>query len=198
MSSFLKIKSFAKCATRTKEEKYKKIGNKPRLKTTEAHSKASKDYVLRNLENNYCRYCKRSRINSYVCLQHYIKDMSRRSTVLRVNKNKIGGWKMALKGDALNKLTSELITKLEDQNYKCYYSNIPLVIGENLSLDHIYPSSLHPELLTESSNMVFVDKRINNLKSNMSPKDFYNFMLQLKEGIAYLENNEDFKKYLED
>lgn len=189
-----KIRDFANSATTLHKDCRKKFGRRPLISHSVEIAIQKRDYSNNKITKGICRYCSKPRVTNTQCFWHYIKRFAYAATVYRkeVSRN---NYTMALKGEALNTLTNQLIDKLEASNWRCYYTGIKLEIG-NLSLDHVLNSADNPELLTDINNLQWTTKEINNLKNSHSPKDFYNFMMQLKEGIAYLEQNEDFKKYL--
>lgn len=139
-----------------------------------------------------CSQCGNLAVYGIRCLKHALREQVRKATSLK------GNYKMALKGQELIILSEKLENKLQEQNKKCYYTGLPIDLGKNASLDHIFPSSTHPEKRADIENLVWVDKRINYLKSSMQPKMFYEFMLSLKEGIIYLENNKEFLEIIKE
>lgn len=60
----------------------------------------------------------------------------------------------------------------DNQNRLCAYTNKPLVLGVNASLDHILPRSRFPHLRSEPSNTHWVDASINSMKHNMTHEEF--------------------------
>jgi hypothetical protein len=75
---------------------------------------------------------------------------------------------------------------LEKQDFKCPYTGLKLVPGENASLDHIKPVSKFPELACEISNVEWVHKKINWMKMDWDKQDFIDFCLNT---AAYLKGN---------
>lgn len=136
-----------------------------------------------------CSQCGNKATNGIRCRKHAITEMLRKNS-----RKKRGDYTLALKGKELKEMAEKLEEKLSFQNFRCYYTGLKIDLGANASLDHIYPVSTHPDKIADIDNLVWVDKRINYLKSSMEPKEFYEFMINLKQGILFLENNVDFKE----
>ncbi len=77
-----------------------------------------------------------------------------------------------------------LKNKLAEQNYRCVYSGKLLVLGETASIDHILPIARFPELAKEITNIQWVDIVVNQMKRDLTPKEF----LSLVEIIHHHEN----------
>ena len=58
------------------------------------------------------------------------------------------------------------------QNMICVITGADLIPGANMSLDHIKPSSIYPELTGEESNVQWVTKWVNTAKSNLEMDEF--------------------------
>lgn len=71
----------------------------------------------------------------------------------------------------------ELGNKLIAQEYICPYTGELLVPGINASVDHIFPSSLYPELEYELDNVEWVDMRFNRTKFDYTPDQFYHLTM---------------------
>ena len=56
---------------------------------------------------------------------------------------------------------------------RCHYSGRRLCFGENVSVDHVLPSSRWPELKKDIRNLVWADTYINTMKSDRTPREFY-------------------------
>lgn len=93
------------------------------------------------------------------CLRCYIKDCVRKTLLIT-------------DPIAKNEFATLLLTKLDNQNHHCVYTNRLMVPGINMSLDHILPKSLYPEGFRELNNLVWVDKSCNIAKNNLLPNDF--------------------------
>jgi 5-methylcytosine-specific restriction endonuclease McrA len=87
---------------------------------------------------------------------------------------------MARRNLGTSKAWECLKAKLESQNFRCAYSGIPLTLGINASVDHIYPVTLYPHLKNDPENVQWVEWRVNQIKSNFPPDVF----LALVESIA--------------
>jgi hypothetical protein len=62
--------------------------------------------------------------------------------------------------------------KLYAQEFKCTYTGRLLVLGENASLDHIYPLHTYPHLKSDPNNTEWVLQEINEMKRNRTPEQF--------------------------
>ena len=91
------------------------------------------------------------------CEDCYIKNLS--GTTLKTPKH----WKL-------------LKEKLKEQAYVCVYSGKPLVLGENASLDHIFPVSRFPEKISEPTNIQWVDLKVNHIKRDLTHEEFMNLI----------------------
>jgi hypothetical protein len=49
---------------------------------------------------------------------------------------------------------------------------IPLTLGVNDSLDHIYPLARFPERATDPTNIEWVSRKINEMKRDRTPDEF--------------------------
>lgn len=58
------------------------------------------------------------------------------------------------------------------QEGKCAYSGIELLLGVNDSIDHIKPMAIYPNLAKDIANICWADKRVNEMKRDMSADDF--------------------------
>ena len=58
------------------------------------------------------------------------------------------------------------------QGMRCPYTGEVLVPGDNLSFDHILPSSRFPEIASDISNIQLVTRRINILKGDLTHEEF--------------------------
>lgn len=90
--------------------------------------------------------------NNY-CEKHYLEDVSHKCLNTRRS------WKL-------------LKEKLEQQNFKCYYSGVDLVLGVNASIDHTKPIIKHPELKNDINNLKWVDIRVNRMKRELDEEEF--------------------------
>lgn len=84
----------------------------------------------------------------------------------------IVGSSLRVKGEFKNKLAERLLQKLKDQEFKCYYTGLPLVPNHNASLEHIKPRSKNPELIYDVDNLVWVRREVNSMRNNFSFERF--------------------------
>jgi len=66
----------------------------------------------------------------------------------------------------------DLLTKLKEQNHKCYYTGEVIVLGVNDSIDHILPVSRFPEKAGDIKNIVWVSRKVNWMKDNNTHREF--------------------------
>lgn len=86
------------------------------------------------------------------------------------------------KKKAVDNLGSEtrwesLRDKLIAQDHTCPYTGLKLEPGGNASVDHIFPSSLYPELEYELSNVEWVDMRFNRTKFDYTEDQFFHLCM---------------------
>ena len=91
--------------------------------------------------------------SSNYCEDHYYKKVS----VARMGSNQYG--------DALR-------DKAHDQKMICVVSGEDLIPGDNMSLDHIKPKSLYPELNSMIGNVQWVTKWVNIAKWTLGMDEF--------------------------
>jgi hypothetical protein len=70
----------------------------------------------------------------------------------------------------------DLKRKLEEQNYRCVYTGRLLKLGENASIDHIFPRSKFPKLAKNIDNIQWVDIVVNRMKRDLTEEDFLNLI----------------------
>ena len=75
----------------------------------------------------------------------------------------------------------ELKSKLSQQNARCAYTGLSLVIGENASVDHIQPKSKGGT--DELQNLHWVHSGVNRLKGSMSHEEFILFLRELRHSL---------------
>ena len=66
----------------------------------------------------------------------------------------------------------KIFNKLEEQEYRCFFTDIELIPGKNATVDHLNPKSKHPELESDIDNIVWCDKRINLMKGDFTYDEF--------------------------
>lgn len=78
--------------------------------------------------------------------------------------------------------TKELQTKLELQQFKCYYTGVTIFPTVNASVDHMIPVALGGETIL--SNLVWCESSINRLKNGKTAQEFI---------IQYADHIKEFK-----
>lgn len=120
------------------------------------------------INNGGCRSCRRSDVEivtskkTKLCISCYV----RRCATQRLGSSFY--WK-------------DLIRKLEDQNYRCPYTGILLKPGDNMSLDHILPTSRFPDLAGSIDNVEWVLDRVNLMKGNLTKEEFLQAVELIRE-----------------
>ena len=124
--------------------------------------------------NDLCKTCTKPRLhNCDSCLFHWAYAIVANQATAK-NKNL----------SYLERLhrTKRLLGKLSNQNFKCFYTGVPLVPGLNASLDHIEPHSKSGN--NEFSNLVWADRTFNMIKSSgnifIAKEKFSNYLQALK------------------
>jgi hypothetical protein len=116
---------------------------------------ASKEWRDRRKETGtQCMYCPEPRWHkSTSCKWHYVEKI--------ISNFGIGP-----------RHAGSIADKLEDSNFTCFYTGVPLVPGENASLDHVKPRSKFPHLADCVDNLVWCDRSVNNMKTAFEVPDF--------------------------
>ena len=104
--------------------------------------------------NKKCKNCdKPSLKNRIYCFDHWFLQVSFRHFKSR-------------------KYGNELINLWEKQNHRCVYTNVELIPGDNMSLDHIISKYDNPDLAQYFNNVQWVHKDINSMKTRFSHDAF--------------------------
>lgn len=61
--------------------------------------------------------------------------------------------------------------KLVSQDYRCVYTGALLKLGDNATLDHIFPSSRFPEKKRDIRNIQWICQKVNDLKGSYTPDE---------------------------
>lgn len=67
---------------------------------------------------------------------------------------------------------NRLHEKLKSQEYRCPYSGVLLVPGDNCSLDHVLPKCRYPERAKDIDNLQWVLTDVNHAKAHMTHEEF--------------------------
>ena len=128
-----------------------------------AYQKSNRDKVSlsrRNREASYknigkCVNCKNPVVknNKSYCEKHLVSMMASR----HLGSKKMYGF---------------LIDLLLKQRHRCAYTGVELIIGENASIDHIKSKAKNLELFNDSSNVQWVDIRVNLMKRELHEIEF--------------------------
>ena len=144
--------------------------DKRRWKCKLCEAELIKKKRLKHINNKQCKECGKDRLcGSSVCLDCFFKQIARN----------------------LKLSPQELKNKLEEQNFRCFYTNTLLLPGINASLDHIIPKSKGGS--NELNNLVWVDFSVNRMKNNLDLETFYSnyssVLIEYKR-LASLESSE--------
>lgn len=103
-----------------------------------------------------CTYCSKLKLhNSRLCLFHWCLGLV---TGQSNQKKQNFSLKQRIKR------TNQLLGKLSNQNFKCFYTGLPLVPGLNASLEHFEPFSKSNN--DTVSNIVWADITFNKIKGS--------------------------------
>ena len=104
--------------------------------------------------NELCSFCGKPKLkNSVMCERCWFR---------RISKRHFGTCE---KWEFLKELA-------EKQNYKCSYTDEKLILGVNMSLDHIISNYDNPSLKTNLDNIQWVTRDINLIKNKLSHESF--------------------------
>lgn len=78
-----------------------------------------------------------------------------------------------------------LLTKLEQQQWRCIYSGDTIVLGVNDSTDHIAPKSRRPDLAKDPSNIQWVTRTVNRLKDNLTHNEFLDLIHRIHDRFQF-------------
>lgn len=91
-----------------------------------------------------------------------LKSWIRRSVTLNLKAN----------DDEKEKIVEQMLEKLISQDFKCFYTGLPLVPGVNASIEHIKPKSKNPELRKDVNNLVWIRTEVNSMRNNYTFEKF--------------------------
>lgn len=137
---------------------------------TSSATRASKEWRAKRRETGtQCMYCIEPRWHaSSSCRWHFVEKI--------LNNFNIGP-----------RYSGQVAEMLEASNFTCFYTGVPLVPGENASLDHVLPRSKYPHLTDCLENLVWCDRTFNNLKTNYETAELMNAcreLLKREEKVA--------------
>lgn len=75
----------------------------------------------------------------------------------------------------------DLLAQFNAQNRRCYFSDIPLILGVNAELDHFWPKSRYRDGAKSIDNLVWVDRAINRMKGDWFPWEWHDIMKRILE-----------------
>lgn len=125
-----------------------------REKARNAYHRTSKNRILRKLSSGICKCCTEETFyKSNYCRKHWMENILRHSH--------------------LDRLSADILfSKLEDQNFKCFYTGIDIVPGINATLDHLKSRSKNTDLRSDIDNLVWCDRRVNAMKGELNYNEF--------------------------
>ncbi len=119
-----------------------------------AQNENNKRWMKKQELNGLCIFCKtKSLKHSKMCERHFLMSIAT-STL----KNR--------------KLADELLLLFNLQNGKCYLTGRKLIFGLNAGIDHIIPRSKNKNLISDIRNIRWVDKKVNEIKRDLTDKEF--------------------------
>lgn len=91
-----------------------------------------------------------------------------------------------LAGNVLGSRTrwQELVDILNRADWRCAYTGEELILGVNLSLDHINPICRFPEQKHDASNVEPVTLEVNLMKRHMTKKEFLDLIRRIAAHVA--------------
>ena len=123
--------------------------------------KKSWDYQKAKIAKGICPHCKKKPLlHSKLCEEHYLKQKSAQHL-------------------GTTKYWKELKEILENQEYKCPYSDELLILGKNVALDHIKSRKNHPDCSKNINNVQWVAYQTNLIKSSLSHNEFIEFCIKV-------------------
>lgn len=133
-----------------------------RIKRLEVHHKRA----IKLADDGLCTTCgkepflecfKNKKVKYKFCLEHYLRQ--------RANQRLHNA-----------DLWINLLDKLKEQDYKCFYTGEILTLGENDSVDHVLSASCFPERANDIANIQWVSRDINWMKNNFTHEKFMNLV----------------------
>lgn len=110
--------------------------------------------ALKRFTEGICFFCSAPRLKTAkVCLKHAVYLIVRRYDI----KEKV-------------KLTNLLVEKLKEQEFKCYYTGVPIYPTINATVDHLTPKNKNGS--DDISNLVWCEASINRLKCDYTEQEF--------------------------
>ena len=79
-----------------------------------------------------------------------------------------------------------LIAKLDACNWQCVYTGEKLVLGQNLSFDHIDPICRFPEKKFDPKNIEAVSLTVNLMKRHLTKEEFLEMVRKIR---SYVNSN---------
>lgn len=133
----------------------------------------------RQRKDSICEFC----LKKYYRDSAAIKRGEKPETIQETRNKKEKAWlrrwvkglvnrSLGVTGVECDWITQKLLKKLEAQEFKCYYTGLPLVPSHNASLEHIKPRSTHPSLVKDVDNIVWIRIEVNSMRSNYSFERF--------------------------
>lgn len=78
-----------------------------------------------------------------------------------------------------SKWWTELLAKLDSADWRCGYTGEVLVLGENLSFDHVYPVLRFPEKRHDPDNLIPCTLEVNLAKRDRTKDEFLAFVTKI-------------------
>lgn len=132
------------------------INKKYRQRNKERINKKGRERRKNLLISKKCSICSKQVLpdSNIFCEDCYLKTRSRQTL------GSLKFWKL-------------LKEKLQNQNFKCAYTQEDLIIGRNASIDHIKPVFKYPELSDNIDNIQWVTKEMNWFKSKFTEEELF-------------------------
>ncbi len=135
--------------------------------------KKSWDYQKAKIDKGICPHCKRTPLpDSKLCEEHYLKQKSAQHL-------------------GTTKYWKELKQLLENQDYKCPYTEEVLILGKNVSLDHMYSKKNYPERSKDLDNLQWLSYQANLIKNSLSHQELIDFCIKVATKYQHNVSNHD-------
>ena len=113
-----------------------------------------------------CRLCGNPRYHAaLLCRRHYAGEVARDYGVLTESG-------------------LVLLDRLEASGFRCFYTGISIVPGENASLDHANPRNGEKDTRGDISNLVWCDREINRMKGARTVSEFIDVCRAIAEFVS--------------
>lgn len=128
--------------------------------------------------NTYIGFRQRKDSKCNLCIKLYYQEARKKKRPkdeykhLKVWIRANAGSNLGVSGEERETIVKQMLEKLVSQNFKCFYTGLPLVPGVNASIEHIKPKSKNPELRKDINNLVWIRTEVNSMRNNYTFEKF--------------------------